>query len=124
MEYKKITPLDRVVAKNLMNTRLEKGLTRLNVAKDSGETHQQWKDYEGAATPISASKLFEHATRIGVDIREFFQVSSKDVLEDLPAQDRSVAKIVAIKVNKLSDEDKKIVLDMVESLAKKTKQEG
>ena len=65
-------PIDRLVGGRVRERRLARGLTQADLAKALGLTFQQIQKYERGANRISASKLWEAALFLEVDLGGFF----------------------------------------------------
>ena len=66
-------PVDRHVGRRVQEKRLDLGLTQTALAKAVGVSFQQVQKYEKGANRVSASKLFEIAQFMKVDIPFFFE---------------------------------------------------
>jgi len=66
-------PVDRHVGRRVQEKRLGLGLTQTALAKAVGVSFQQVQKYEKGANRVSASKLFEIAEFMKVDIPFFFE---------------------------------------------------
>jgi len=66
-------PVDRHVGRRVQEKRLDLGLTQTALARAVGVSFQQVQKYEKGANRVSASKLFEMAEFMKVDIPFFFQ---------------------------------------------------
>ncbi len=78
------TPVDRYVGFRIKARRQELGMTAGWLAEQMGVTRQQAEKYERGDTRISAGRLFEIATILGIDPGWFFK-EMKDGRE-LPAE--------------------------------------
>ena len=65
-------PVDRHVGRRVKEKRLDLGLTQTALAKAVGVSFQQVQKYEKGVNRVSASKLFEMADFMKVDIPFFF----------------------------------------------------
>lgn len=68
-----IHPIDRHVGFRLRLARASRKLSQTDLAKASGITFQQVQKYEKGTNRVSASRLFEFATLLGVQIAYFFE---------------------------------------------------
>ncbi|MEJ0097013.1 MAG: helix-turn-helix transcriptional regulator [Bauldia sp.] len=68
-----IHPIDRHVGFRLRLARASRKLSQTELAKSSGITFQQVQKYEKGTNRVSASRLFEFATLLGVEISFFFE---------------------------------------------------
>ena len=66
-------PIDVHVGKRLRLLRLSAGMSQTQLAEAVGVTFQQVQKYEKGSNRISASRLFELASILGVDISFFFK---------------------------------------------------
>lgn len=72
MARKAITPIDRVVARNVRIHRMAKRVTQKQLAKHLGVTFQQVQKYEKAANRIGSGRLIQIAELLGVPITTLF----------------------------------------------------
>ncbi|OGN49390.1 MAG: transcriptional regulator [Caulobacterales bacterium RIFOXYB1_FULL_67_16] len=66
-------PVDRHVGRRVQEKRLDLGLTQTALARAVGVSFQQVQKYEKGTNRVSASKLFEMAEFMKVEIPFFFQ---------------------------------------------------
>lgn len=66
-------PVDRHVGRRVQEKRLDLGLTQTALAKAVGVSFQQVQKYEKGSNRVSASKLFEIAEFMKVEIAFFFE---------------------------------------------------
>lgn len=76
-----IHPIDRHVGFRLRLARTSRKLSQTDLAKASGITFQQVQKYEKGTNRVSASRLFEFATLLGVQISYFFEGADEDGIE-------------------------------------------
>ena len=69
----KIHHVDLHVGKRLKQKRIEKGISQDDLAGSVNLTFQQVQKYEKATNRISASKLYDFAKFLGIDIKYFFE---------------------------------------------------
>ena len=72
-------PVDRLVGQRVRLARLAKGMSQSGLGDAVGVTFQQIQKYEKGANRVSASKLSEFATILGVDIASFFESAGTHV---------------------------------------------
>jgi transcriptional regulator with XRE-family HTH domain len=72
-----IHPVDRLVGQRVRLARLARGFSQTKLANALGVTFQQLQKYEKGTNRVSASKLFEIARTLEVDIGSFFQEPSQ-----------------------------------------------
>jgi transcriptional regulator with XRE-family HTH domain len=68
-----IHPIDRIVGHRLRLARTSRKLSQTQLAEASGITFQQVQKYEKGTNRVSASRLFEFATLLGLEISYFFE---------------------------------------------------
>ena len=76
-----IHPIDRHVGFRLRLARASRKLSQTDLAKASGITFQQVQKYEKGTNRVSASRLFEFATLLGVQIAYFFEGADENGAE-------------------------------------------
>jgi transcriptional regulator with XRE-family HTH domain len=77
------TPVDQHIGERIRLRRTELGLTQEQLADTLGISYQQIQKYETGANRISASRIYELARRLEVDLAYFF--------DDLGFDDRGQA---------------------------------
>lgn len=77
-------PIDVHVGRRLRDRRVLMGLTQPALGEAVDLTFQQIQKYERGATRISASRLYQFASILDVDIDYFFDGMAEDDLEVLP----------------------------------------
>src|ERR1700694_3753708 len=65
-------PVDRVVGRRVRMLRVSRGLSQSDLGRKLGVTFQQVQKYENGANRISASKLYETAGVLGVEVAQLF----------------------------------------------------
>jgi transcriptional regulator with XRE-family HTH domain len=80
-----IHPVDRIVGNQLRLARTSRGLSQTQLAKASKISFQQVEKYERATNRVSASRLFEFATVLGVDVAYFYRGTGKLKIEPVDA---------------------------------------
>ncbi len=78
-----VHPVDAHVGKRIREVRLLRGLTQANVAEQLGLSFQQLQKYETGHNRVSASRLYEIGSLLGVEPGYFF--------EGLPGEGRDPA---------------------------------
>jgi transcriptional regulator with XRE-family HTH domain len=68
-----IHPIDQIVGHRLRLARTSRKLSQTQLAEASGITFQQVQKYEKGTNRVSASRLFEFATLLGIEISYFFE---------------------------------------------------
>ncbi len=74
-----IHPIDRQVGQRVRIARLKRKMSQTQLATMLGVTFQQLQKYEKGANRISASRLFEIAKALELDIGSFFREGSDDL---------------------------------------------
>jgi transcriptional regulator with XRE-family HTH domain len=82
----KPNPIDVHVGGRLRERRTLLGMSQTALAEAIGLTFQQVQKYESGANRMGASRLFEMATVLDVDIEYFFDGMSDDVAKSSPRQ--------------------------------------
>ena len=116
-------PVDRHVGRRVAEKRTGMGLTQSDLARALKLTFQQVQKYEKGTNRISASKLWDSAAFLGVDIDFFFVGLADDVAEsDDLAPDhnhpptRSSLEIARLG-RQLSTRQQKLVLDLMTEMS-------
>lgn len=73
VEKDDIHPVDRFVGQRLRLARTARKLSQTQLGESSGITFQQVQKYEKGVNRVSASRLYEFATLLGVKISYFFE---------------------------------------------------
>jgi transcriptional regulator with XRE-family HTH domain len=81
-----IHPVDRFVGQRLRQARTSRKLSQTQLGEASGITFQQVQKYEKGTNRVSASRLFEFAKLLGVDISYFFEGAGSDEDETVRAK--------------------------------------
>jgi transcriptional regulator with XRE-family HTH domain len=85
VEKTDIHPVDRLVGHRLRLARTSRKLSQTQLGEASGITFQQVQKYEKGTNRVSASRLFEFATLLGVEISYFFDgAANPDVATSEP----------------------------------------
>jgi transcriptional regulator with XRE-family HTH domain len=79
VEKSDIHPVDRFVGHRLRLARTSRKLSQTQLGEASGITFQQVQKYEKGTNRVSASRLFEFATLLGVEISYFFEGAGSNV---------------------------------------------
>jgi transcriptional regulator with XRE-family HTH domain len=92
-----IHPVDRFVGQKLRLARTSRKLSQTQLGQSSGITFQQVQKYEKGTNRVSASRLFEFAKLLGVEIAYFFEGAGSQgdnvVAAGLPAPPFDIAKV-------------------------------
>lgn len=87
-----IGDLDRAIGLRIQELRIACGMSRQDVAKLIGITHQQVAKYESGDNRISASRLYELAQALNVHIGYFFSDTGKVAMPERKRQAIEVAR--------------------------------
>jgi transcriptional regulator with XRE-family HTH domain len=91
---RRTTPVDVQVGRNVRKRRIELGLSQTELAEACGITFQQVQKYENGANRVSASRLWQFAAVLGLEIAAFFEGLGKPTARaKLPLPDASARKI-------------------------------
>jgi transcriptional regulator with XRE-family HTH domain len=95
VEKTDIHPVDRFVGHRLRLARTSRKLSQTQLGEASGITFQQVQKYEKGTNRVSASRLFEFATLLGVEISYFFEGAggNMDSLAAAPAPKFDVSQV-------------------------------
>ena len=84
--------LDKIIGNKVNELRLNKGLTRQELAKQIGVTHQQLQKYVKGTNRITASRLVDIAEALDTPIMYFFEdTSNKEVMDKLVLEKECIA---------------------------------
>ncbi len=70
---KEANAIDIIIGSMIKEKRMSKGMTRTELAKKIGVTHQQLEKYEKAINRISAGRLLAIAEALEVTVQSFFE---------------------------------------------------
>jgi transcriptional regulator with XRE-family HTH domain len=91
---RRTTPVDVQVGRNVRRRRIELGLSQTELAQACGITFQQVQKYENGANRVSASRLWQFAAVLGMEIGAFFDGLGKPSTRAKPplpnARDRKI----------------------------------
>lgn len=90
-------PIDVQVGSRLRERRLLLGISQTELASAVGLAFQQLQKYERGANRISASRLFELATVLGVHVAYFFGVSAGEPGKRKPSRPKLAHSALASK---------------------------
>ena len=118
-------PVDRHVGRRVCERRISLGYNQSELGRAIGLTFQQIQKYEKGSNRVSASKLWDIATFLDVDIDYFFQGLTRNgpgvgepnhqvFHDDLPATRYSIE--VSRLAPRLSSRRQKLARDLVEGL--------
>ena len=77
-------PVDAAVGRNLRALRKSRGMSQEALARSLGLTFQQVQKYERGANRISASKLYDAAAALGVEIAALFAAAPGAAHDERP----------------------------------------
>ncbi|WP_254229460.1 helix-turn-helix domain-containing protein [Wolbachia pipientis] len=75
-------PINIIIGKKIKLWRQARGLTKTALGEKLGISYSQIMKYENASHRISASRLYELAKVLSVDVSDFFTDLSEDLNED------------------------------------------
>ena len=89
--------IDLIIGKKIRLWRRARGLTTTQLGEKLGITYSQIMKYENASNRISASRLYELAKVLSVDVSDFFVDVSSDLHEDEESETegREVIELIA-----------------------------
>lgn len=91
---RRTTPVDVQVGRNVRKRRIELGLSQTELAEACGITFQQVQKYENGANRVSASRLWQFAAVLGLEVAAFFDGLGKPTARaKLPLPDAAARKI-------------------------------
>ena len=88
MTKDRIHPIDRHVGERLRLARVTNKMSQTALGTAAGITFQQVQKYERGTNRVSASRLFEFANALGVDISYFFDGASDQPTKTRPTASR------------------------------------
>lgn len=86
MNKKKPNPIDIHVGSRVRLRRMLVGMSQEKLGEKLGLTFQQVQKYEKGTNRIGASRLFQIANILGVEVQFFFDDMPGEVLKSLPTQ--------------------------------------
>lgn len=118
-------PVDRHVGQRLRLARRMKGLSQTELATAVGLTFQQIQKYEKGSNRISASRLFQFAEVVGVDVPFFFRGTEQHEADaqlrlsgnDVPAPSRLDIEIMEKLAELNNPKLRQIVVDLINCLS-------
>lgn len=117
-------PVDRHVGRLVCERRISLGLTQSDLAKALGLTFQQIQKYEKGANRISASKLWEIAGALDVEIGAFFNGLPRDSACVVPADEeplRGRPTRISVEITRLAPmlttQQQKLILELVSEMS-------
>ena len=131
MEIRKITPVDKHIAKKLRQFRRAAGITQGKLGELTGISFQQIQKYEKAQNRISSSKLFEFSQLLKQPISAFFCdlesdqnyyrynfKTEKQILKSLKQSDEELVPLIRAFKHIDNNQVKKHLLSLMISIAK------
>lgn len=104
---RRTTPVDVQVGRNVRRRRIELGLSQTELAEACGITFQQVQKYENGANRVSASRLWQFAAVLGLDVAAFFDGLGKPSTRAKPP-------LPDARARKIDDETAKIARRLAE----------
>ncbi len=96
-------PIDVLVGTNIRLTRTARGLSQQQLSKSLDISFQQIQKYEQGTNRISASRLWEIADALGVDIPYFFDGANIENREQSPELPDHTIKLAG-QINKIQND--------------------
>ena len=131
MEIRKITPIDKNIAKKLKQFRSAAGISQNKLGELAGISFQQIQKYEKAQNRISSSRLFEFSQLLKKPISSFFCdlksdrnhynynfKTEKQLLRDAKDEDKELLPLIRSFKRIESSQIKKYLLSLVISISK------
>ncbi len=126
-----IHPVDRLVGQRVRLARLSRGYSQTKLASALGVTFQQLQKYEKGTNRISASKLFEIARTLEVEIGSFFRDSAEPDVITRTAEEADSGLLGRIdsqivrKLSKLQDKEvKRRLYGVIDALVEQSQTSG
>lgn len=114
-----ILEIDQFIGGKIYSLRLAKGLSRQQLSKVIGVTHQQLQKYEKGANRISVGRLFLIAKALSKDVSYFYEGLETDIHEPVMTQHQRMCIEVSRNFMKItSSEHQNAVNTLVKSLSK------
>ncbi|MDP4708440.1 MAG: helix-turn-helix domain-containing protein [Rickettsiaceae bacterium] len=114
-----ILEVDQFVGGKIFSLRLAKGLSRQQLSKAIGVTHQQLQKYEKGANRISVGRLVLIAQALSKDVSYFYEGMETDMHEPVMTQHQRMCIEVSRNFMKItSAEHQNAVNTLVKSLSK------
>lgn len=114
-----INKIDKFVGDKIFSLRLSKGLSRQQLAKEVGVTHQQLQKYEKGTNRIAVGRLILIADALKTDLSYFYQGLKIDNYEETKTQHQRMCLEVSRNFMKIANpECQNAVNDFVKTLSK------
>ncbi|WP_410542327.1 helix-turn-helix domain-containing protein [Wolbachia endosymbiont of Tetranychus urticae] len=84
-----------IIGKKIKLWRQARGLTKTALGEKLGISYSQIMKYENASHRISASRLYELAKILSVDVSDFFTDLSEDLHEDYEIEGKDVLELIS-----------------------------
>ena len=89
-----VHPIDTHAGRRLREIRKDRGISQQVLGEKLGLTFQQVQKYERGTNRISASKLWESAQILGVDVREFFPAEGEPAPPPAPTIEDRIGAVI------------------------------
>lgn len=131
MEIRKVTTIDKHIAKKLRQFRRASGISQGELGKLTGLSFQQVQKYEKAQNRISSSKLFEFSQVLKWPISAFFldlktdqkyYKSEKQIIKNLEKDNKEIASVIRAFRNIKNKQVKKHLKSLLISISKPVKE--
>jgi len=114
-----ISEIDRLIGGKVYSLRLAKGLSRQQLSKAIGVTHQQLHKYEKGLNRISVGRLVLIARSLGANVSYFYSEIEKEHVTPEPTQHQRMCIEVSRNFMRIRDADhQNAVNSLVKSLIK------
>lgn len=122
----RVHPIDRLVGQHVRMLRVSRGMSQTTLASKLGLTFQQLQKYEKGTNRISASKLYEIARALKVNVADLFEDAAAVYGSTAAADGHDTAKLptrsdyqIASKLSQMPDgRMKRHVLQLISDLIK------
>lgn len=119
-DAKNVSELDTIIGKKISALRSQKKLTRIELSKQVGVTHQQLQKYERGINRISAGRLYEIAQALEVDIGYFFEQSDEFMDHEALKHQLKCAEAIRLFMKISREEEKNALLRFIQTLSQKS----
>ena len=111
--------IDKYIGKRIYDLRLALGVSRDQLSKEIGVTHQQVQKYETGANRVTVSRLMLIAKALSKDVSYFYEGFEEDNLTPRVTQSQRMCLEVSKNFMKITDQKKQnAVHALVKSLVK------
>ena len=97
----KVHPIDQMVGQRVRLARIERGMSQTELATKVGITFQQIQKYERGTNRVSASRLFDIARVLKLEVAWFFKDPPADVAHVLKAEELNLPVFSRVEIRAL-----------------------